>query len=120
MDSTDRGCEMEKFAMLINYGFCTGCHSCEIACAKEKGLASNEWGIKVFEAGPEKLGGVWEWDYVPVPSRLCDLCADRLSDGKKPSCALHCLAAVIEILPVEKVSDRLAEMDSNKVSVFVP
>lgn len=116
----DRGCEMEKFAMLINYGFCTGCHSCEISCFKEKGLQGDEWGIKLAEFGPEKLGDAWEWDYVPVPSRLCDLCADRRAAGEKASCQLHCLADVIEILPIEKVSERLAEMDSNKVSVFIP
>ena len=33
---------MSKRAMLINYKYCTGCHSCEVSCRKEKGLSLDE------------------------------------------------------------------------------
>ena len=105
--------------MLINYGFCTGCHSCEVSCRKEKRLPLDEWGIQVQQIGPEKLGGEWEFDYVPVPSRLCDLCEGRRADGQKALCELHCLANVIEILPAEDAAKRLVELGS-KTSCFVP
>ena len=75
-----------KYGMLIDYGNCTNCGTCMIACRKEKGLSLEEWGITVNEIGPAKLGGSWEWDYVPTPSRLCDLCAGRMAEGKLPSC----------------------------------
>lgn len=111
---------MTAYAMLINYGYCTGCHTCEISCRKEKGLPLEEWGIKLAELGPKKLGGTWEWDYVPVPSRLCDLCVDRIAEGKKPACELHCLAHVINVAPVEEVSQRLVEGEPHKMTCFIP
>lgn len=108
------------YGMLINYGLCTGCQSCEISCLKEKGLEGGEWGIKVEQIGPERLGGEWEWDYVPVPSRLCDLCAGRVEEGKPASCELHCLAKVIEVLPVQDMAARMVELGGKKVCCFMP
>ena len=109
-----------EYGMLINYGLCTGCDSCEISCLKEKQLPKGEWGIRVKQIGPEKLGGQWEWDYVPVPSRLCDLCAERRAEGKVPSCQLHCLAQVIEVLPLDEMAQRMVELGGKKVTVFMP
>jgi Fe-S-cluster-containing dehydrogenase component len=109
-----------KYGMLIDYGLCSGCKSCEIACRKEKGLPLEEWGITVEQIGPKKLGGEWEWDNVPVPSRLCDLCAERRAEGKKASCELHCLAQVIEVLPLEEIPQRMMDLGHGKVSCFVP
>ena len=44
---------MKKHALLIDYKYCTGCHSCEVACRQEKGIESqDEWGIKLAEFGP--------------------------------------------------------------------
>lgn len=71
------------------------------------------------QIGPEKLGGAWEFDYVPVPSRLCDLCAGRRDDGEKALCELHCLANVIEVLPAEQAAERMSKLGS-KVACFVP
>lgn len=109
-----------KYGMLIDYGYCTGCQSCEVSCRKEHDLPLDQWGIKVQQVGPHKLGDEWEWDYVPVPSRLCDLCVDRLDEGKKPLCALHCLAQVIEVLPLDEMPKRMAELGHDKVSCFLP
>ena len=108
-----------KYGMLIDYGNCTNCGTCMIACRKEKGLSLEEWGITVNEIGPAKLGGSWEWDYVPTPSRLCDLCAGRMAEGKLPSCQHHCLAKVIEVLPLEEIPARMAEIGS-KVTCYLP
>lgn len=41
--------------LLINYNFCTGCHSCEMACKVEHGFQEGEWGIKLTQQGPEQL-----------------------------------------------------------------
>ena len=108
-----------KYGMLIDYGNCTNCGTCMIACRKEKGLSLEEWGIPVNEIGPAKLGGSWEWDYVPTPSRLCDLCAGRMAEGKLPSCQHHCLAKVIEVLPLEEIPARMAEIGT-KVTCYLP
>lgn len=111
---------MSKYAMLIDYGYCTGCRSCEISCRNEKGLELHEWGIRVNELGPEDFNGTWEWDYLPAPSRLCNLCEELIDQGKKAPCALHCLADVIDIVRIEEVSQRMAELDRSKIVCYVP
>ena len=109
-----------QYGMLIDYSLCTGCKSCEVSCRKEKDLPLDEWGILVNQIGPKKLGGEWEWDYVPVPSRLCDLCAERLGRNRELVCVLHCLANVIEVLPVEDLTARMLELGHGKVTCFLP
>ena len=85
-------------ALLVNYEYCTGCHSCEVACRNELGLAAGEFGIKITEVGPYKytedlgLENNWEWVYVPVLTKACNLCEDRSKLGKLPSCVQACQA----------------------------
>lgn len=110
---------MSKYALVIDYKYCTGCHTCEVACRKEKGLPVEEWGIRLSEQGPVKLGGEWMWNYVPVPSSLCDLCEDRIAEGKKPACVHHCLADCMRVVPVEEVPAAMAEMGKTCVC-FMP
>ena len=91
--------------LLIDYNFCTGCHSCELACRQEKQIESqDEWGIKLTEMGPVKMQDKWLWDYVPVPSDLCDLCAERTAKGKAPSCVQHCQAQCLSWGDVEELA----------------
>lgn len=111
---------MNEYTMLIDYGLCTGCKSCEISCRNEKGFPLNEWGIKIIELGPEVLGGTWEWDYLPAPSRLCDLCIDKVTRNETPPCVLHCLSNVIEIVETKETSKRLAELDKQKLVCYIP
>ena len=40
--------------LLIDYNFCTGCHSCEAACKVEHGFQTGEWGIKLTQIGPDQ------------------------------------------------------------------
>ena len=108
-----------KRAMVIDYKYCTGCKSCEVSCRKEKGLPLDKWGIQVQSFGPEKLGEGWSWDYVPVLSGLCDLCADRIEEGKKPTCELHCLASVIKVLPLEDAARYMDELGDHKVVCYL-
>ena len=111
---------MKTHALLIDYKYCTGCHSCELACRQEKHIESqDEWGIKLAEFGPEKLAGEWYWNYVAVPSSLGDLCASRLEAGKKPACVHPCLAKCMEAVPLAEVPARLAELGDG-VAVFMP
>ena len=110
---------MEKLALIIDYKFCTGCHACEVACRKEHGMTVDEWGIQLTEHGPIKFNGKWMWNYVPVPSSLCDLCAARRAEGKDPTCVHHCLAKCMEAVPLEQLPDRLAALGSS-VACYVP
>lgn len=84
------------YGLLIDYEFCTGCHSCEVACKQEQNLPTGQYGIKVFQDGPRELAAdVWEYNYMPMPTSLCNLCEDRVKDGKKPSCVQHCQAGIM-------------------------
>jgi len=112
---------MANGALLINYEYCTGCHSCEVACKNELELPEGKWGIKLVEIGPWELEpATWEWDYIPVPTDLCNLCAPRVAEGKKPSCVHHCLAQVMEFGTVEEMSKRAVALKGTKSTIFIP
>lgn len=113
---------MEGYGLLIDNEYCTGCHSCEVACKNELDLPLGQWGIKVLELGPWKLHDSSEWEYrfVPVPTRSCTLCDGRLEGGESvPSCVLHCLAQAIEYGPLEELARKMAEK-GKRCSLFVP
>ena len=40
---------MTQKALYIDYEFCSGCHSCEVACRNEIECGIDDWGIKVLE-----------------------------------------------------------------------
>ena len=84
--------------ILINYEYCTGCHSCEVACRNELGLTHGEFGIKLTEVGPFEYttpinaDTKYEWVYNPTITKACNMCADRVAMGKMPSCVQACQA----------------------------
>ena len=100
--------------ILVNYDFCTGCHSCEVACKKILNLPTGEYGIKVTEVGPFQysdsgdLKGKWEWTYMPVITQACDMCESRTAVGKMPMCVQHCQAWAMYY---GEASDLVAKMD---------
>lgn len=99
---------MTRHGLLINYEFCTGCHSCEVACQMEHQLPPGQFGIKIAEIGPWQIeGDRWQYAYVPVPTEQCDLCGARLALGKVPSCVSHCQAAVMKYGSVDELSKEL-------------
>lgn len=82
---TDKG-------LLIDFNYCCGCHSCEVACQKEHGYGIGQFGMSVLQSGPWRIEGMkgYQYDYVPFPTKLCDLCAQRVADGRLPTCVQHC------------------------------
>ena len=107
-------------ALLIDHEYCTGCRSCEIACrnAHEDTIGSQQWGIHVHEEGPWKLSdNKWEWEYLPFPTHLCDLCAERVKEGRKPACVHHCLALCMEYGTVEEMAKRAEAAGPQRGSV---
>ena len=62
--------------------------------------------------------GIWNWNHIPVPTDLCDLCADRVSRGREPSCVHHCLAQVMKFGPIDELME---DLDGKpKQVLFVP
>ena len=85
--------------ILINYDYCTGCHSCE-------------FDIKLTETGPyEREGAVapdrWEWTWLPVITKSCDMCASRTAKGKMPMCVQHCQAWCMYYGDVEELAKKM-------------
>ncbi len=88
---------MSQYGLLIDYEYCTNCHSCEVACEEAHDFPPEARGIRVFEDGPFEYGdGQWNWNYIPTPSDRCNLCADRVMNHQQPACVHHCLAQVMK------------------------
>lgn len=105
--------------LLIDYEYCSGCHSCEVACKEEHALPVGKWGIRLMQDGPWEIDAKhMNWNKIPVLTDLCDLCYDRTSQGRKPSCMHHCLAKCIEFGPVDELAAKLAEKP--RQTMFVP
>ena len=82
--------------LAVDYEFCTGCHTCEIACQQEHGLAPDRFGIKLTQIGPDQITErKWQYEFVPVPTDRCDRCARRQAAGKPPTCVQHCQAGCL-------------------------
>lgn len=108
-----------NYGILVDYEYCTGCHSCEVACKKEHNLPIGQFGIQLSEIGPWKYNeDQWEWVYMPVLTELCDMCEDRVSMGKLPTCVHHCQAFCMHFGPVE---DLVKKMDGkNRKCLLTP
>ena len=107
-------------ALLVNYEYCFGCHSCELACKRFHGYPVGTYGIKLDEIGPYKNEqGRWVWEYVPQVTEYCDLCEERVAQGRKPTCVQHCLAFCLEYGTIEEMAKRAEEIGS-KCQVLIP
>lgn len=99
-----------EYGLLIDYEFCSDCHSCEVACKKHLGVEKGQFGIKVMEYGPVKnANDKWEWSYVPFPTDLCDLCEDRTKEGRLPTCVHHCQNNVMYWGPLNELAEMMAK-----------
>lgn len=110
---------MSRYGLLIDYAFCTGCHSCELACKQEHSLPTGQWGIKISQIGPWPIGeDKWQYTFIPVPTELCNLCGERVAAGKEPSCVQHCQANVMKFGPVEELAKEMKE--KSHLVIFAP
>ena len=96
---------MSRYGIFIDYHYCTGCHTCEIACQQENGYAAGQFGITVTEHILQTKDGL-SINYVPFLTDLCHLCMHRKKHNKKPACVKHCLA---QCLVFGTINDLLAE-----------
>ncbi len=99
----------DRLGLIIQYDFCTGCHACEVACKREHDFQKGEFGITVFEYGPaKKPDGRYDFFYLPAPTDLCDMCIERLEEGKLPACVHNCQSKVMEYGDVEELAKKMA------------
>ncbi|MBR5259676.1 MAG: hypothetical protein IKV48_04310 [Eggerthellaceae bacterium] len=110
---------MPNYGLLIDYEYCSGCHSCEVACKEEHGFPVGKHGIRVMNEGPWQINNrKTNWNKIPIPTDLCDLCADRLAKGKKPTCVHHCLAQVMKFGTIDELCEDLKR--KHKQVLWVP
>ena len=105
------GIKASGYAMLIDYAWCTGCHSCEVACRKELGFADDQYGIKINEMIWPIEAKSWEYTFLPTPTDQCDTCIHRRSEGKDPTCVHHCQAKCLTFGSADEI---MRQMDPNK------
>jgi Fe-S-cluster-containing dehydrogenase component len=108
---------MPRNGLLIEYGYCTGCHACEVACKQEHNYSEGMCGIRVDElvtVSPDKV----QVDYVPITTPFCDLCAERTAQGDTPACVKHCQALCMWYGPVNELVKMMA--DKPRSSIFAP
>lgn len=110
---------MSRNGILIDYEFCTGCHSCEVACKNVRNLPAGKYGIKILTDGPWQIDSDrWEFNFIPTPTELCNLCSDSVAKGEKPSCVHHCLAQVMEFGPVDQLAKKMER--KGRLVLFAP
>ena len=108
---------MKKYGLLIDVYYCTGCHSCEVACEQENGFPAGQFGIKITEHILNEKDKLMI-DYVPYVTDLCTLCGSRTVSGKKPSCVKHCLSQCIQYGAVEALMEE-AQKKSRKPVIYL-
>ncbi len=108
---------MAKYGLLINYDYCTGCHSCEVACQQEHDFPAGKNGIMVTEYLYETFNKVCI-DNVPFPTGLCDLCINRHQAGEAPACVKHCQARCMQFGYIDKLAIKMEERA--KMVLFAP
>ena len=101
-----------KYGLLFDYQYCTGCHSCEVACQQEHNYPAGKFGITVTEHILETKHGL-SINYLPFPTDLCDFCFSRVKNNKKPSCVKHCLASCIEFGPLDELIKNAKELEKS-------
>jgi len=84
---------MSRNALMIDYEYCTGCHTCEIACKQEHNYPVGRGGIHLTEIFSERPDKSLRIDYLPFPTQYCNLCPSKAQRGEEPACVQHCQAA---------------------------
>ena len=99
---------MADYGLLVDTEWCSGCHTCEIACQMEHGFPVGQTGILLNSIGPwEYDDGKWVLSYIPALTAQCDACVARTEMGKLPTCVQHCQARCMEYGTLEELSSRL-------------
>ena len=108
---------MPRNGLLIEYEYCTGCYTCEVACKQEHNYPAGKWGIKVNEIITE-LPDKIRIDYIPFPTEFCDLCVARTKNGGQPACVKHCQAECMIYGPVAALAKAME--DKPRSVIFAP
>jgi Fe-S-cluster-containing dehydrogenase component len=111
--------KQEQYGLLIDYFYCTGCHTCEVVCKLDHKLSDEQYGVKIAEIGPWEMDdGKWQLYNIPVPTEHCDLCGERTAKGKQPSCVHNCQAACMEFGTISDLQETMKGRP--RMALFIP
>lgn len=79
--------------VFVNKDLCVGCKSCMTACP---------WGVPQWDAETGKVG-------------KCDLCKDRIDQGKKPACVTKCTTGCLDFVAPETASEEKRQRYAEKI-----
>lgn len=96
-----------EFGLLIDYEYCTGCYTCQIACAQEYNWPAGMGGIRVNEIVQPLPHDKAYLTYLPFPTELCILCKPRTKKGLKPACVQHCMADCMTYGPIGELAEKM-------------
>lgn len=99
----------KKQGLLIDYKYCTGCHTCEIACSQEYHWPAGMAGIKVMEIVENLPDDKAYLVYLPFPTELCSLCTARTKKRMEPACVQHCMAGCIKHGSIEDLAKEIGK-----------
>jgi len=102
---------MAETRMLVNLERCIGCWSCAMACKIGNGLDDDKWWMTVRTLGSgegiDRPAGVYPkltMGWMPVWSKKCISCPERISEDREPYCVHSC--------PTKALLHRAREADS--------
>ena len=78
--------EKQRYGLLIDYEYCTGCFTCQVACAQEYNWPAGMGGIRVQEIIQRLPKGKAYLTYLPFPTELCILLQSK--NKKRPRAGL--------------------------------
>lgn len=110
--------EKKVYGILIDYEFCTGCRTCEVACAQEYDHEGEVRGVRVMEIVQELPKGDHYLTYFPFFTEVCSLCLRKVRKGEKPECVKHCMARCLEFGEIEDLSEKMKK--KRRTAVFRP
>lgn len=98
-----------KYGLLIDYEYCTGCFACRLACCQEYHHPAGMSGMEVIEKIQPLPNDKAYLTYIPFPTELCILCKPRTKKGLEPACVKHCMAGCMTYGPVDKLAEKMME-----------
>jgi Fe-S-cluster-containing dehydrogenase component len=110
---------MARYAIIIDYDFCTGCHSCEVACQQEHQYPVGTNGVVVKEYEYEAAGRV-KIDFMPFLTDHCDFCTARLARSERPACVKHCQASCMEFGMTQDIANTMKDRTRAVLYTHVP